>query len=84
MRPDGVVVLTPAFDQHLGFVQRGEDLAVEKLVTQLAVEALVAAILPGASRFDEQGLNAYRSFRILCSHPGPARLSFTRDPESDL
>ena len=55
MRPDGVVVLPPAFDQHLGFVQRGEDLAVEKLVTQLAVEALVAAILPGASRFDEQG-----------------------------
>ena len=54
MRPDGVVVLPPAFDQHLGFVQRGEDLAVEKLVTQLAVEALVVAILLGASRFDEQ------------------------------
>jgi hypothetical protein len=53
VRPDGVVVLTPAFDQHLGFVQRGEVLAVERLVTQLSMEALIVANLPGTSRFDE-------------------------------
>jgi hypothetical protein len=46
------------FDQHLGFGQRGEVLAVEQLVTQLAIEALIMAVLLGAFQFDEQGLYA--------------------------
>ena len=33
-----VVMLPPLFDQNLGLLQRIEDLAVEQLVSQLAVE----------------------------------------------
>src|ERR1019366_8497678 len=34
MRPDGVVVTAPAFDDDLSFPQREEDFAVEQFVTQ--------------------------------------------------
>ena len=37
MRPDGVVVVAPLFDQHLGLLQRVEDLAVRQLVAEFAV-----------------------------------------------
>ena len=46
MRPDGVVMVAPAADQDLGFPERIEDLAVEELVAQLAVEAFALAIFP--------------------------------------
>ena len=34
MRPDGVVVATPALDDDLGLTQGVEDLAIEQLVAQ--------------------------------------------------
>jgi len=55
VRPFGVVEAPPVFDQHLGFPQRVEDLAVQALVPQLAVEALIVAVFPRGPRGDEQG-----------------------------
>ena len=55
MWPDRVVVLSPAFDEHLRFLQRVEDFSAQKLVAELSVEGLVVSVLPGDSRFDEQG-----------------------------
>lgn len=52
MRSDGVVVLPPLLDDNLGFLQTVEDLAVEQLIAQFAVEAFAIAVLPRASRFD--------------------------------
>lgn len=46
MRSHGVVVDTPTLDQDDCFLQGIEDLAVEKLVPELAGKALVLAILP--------------------------------------
>jgi hypothetical protein len=36
--PNGVVVTTPPFNEDLGLLDGIEDLAVEQLITQLAVE----------------------------------------------
>ena len=47
MRSEGVVVVPPTLDQNLGFLQSEEDLAVQALIPELAVEALVVAIFPG-------------------------------------
>ena len=47
MRPDGVVVPPPLLDDNSRLFEAVEDLPVEQLVTQLAVEALVVAVLPG-------------------------------------
>jgi len=58
VRPDGVVIPAPTLDQYLRLLQRVEDLAVEHLVPELAVEALVVTVLPWAARFDEQCLHA--------------------------
>jgi hypothetical protein len=46
--PYGVVVLAPLFDQHLGFLERVEHLAVQQLVAELAVEGFDVAVLPRA------------------------------------
>ena len=46
MRTDSVVVLTPFFDDDLGFLERVEDLSIEQLVAELCVEALAVAVLP--------------------------------------
>lgn len=51
---NGVVVLTPTLNEHLCFPQRVEDLAVEQLVTQLAVEALDLPVLPLTPGLDVQ------------------------------
>ena len=58
MRSDGIVVASPVLDQHLRLSQRREDLAVEKLVPQLRVQALAVAVLPWTSRFDVERLDA--------------------------
>src|SRR5208283_1939254 len=55
-----VVVTPPGFDQDLGLGQAEEDLAVEQLIAQLAVEALAVAVLPGAAGLDVGGLGADR------------------------
>ena len=52
-----VVVMAPALDENLGFEEGVEDLTVEQLVAQLAVEAFIVAILPGASGLDVEGLH---------------------------
>ncbi len=46
----------PCFDHYLRLPQRVEDLAVEELITELAVEAFAVAVLPRAPRFDVGGL----------------------------
>lgn len=58
MRADGVVVPPPLFDDDLGFSQRVEDLTVEQLVSELAVEAFIVAVLPRAAWFDEERADA--------------------------
>src|SRR5215472_1318412 len=55
MRPDSIVVPSPTLDDDLGFAQRIEDLAVEKLVAQACIEALDKAVLPRAARGDVGG-----------------------------
>jgi len=47
----------PALDQDDRFLQRVEDLPVEQLVPQLAVEALIVAVLPWRARLDVEGLH---------------------------
>jgi len=56
VRPDRVVLPPPSLDQHLRLLEREEDLPVEQLIPQLAVEALHIAVLPRAPRLDEEGL----------------------------
>ena len=58
MRSDGVVVFAPALDQHFGLAQRHEYLTIQKLVSELRVQALAIAILPWASRFYVERLDA--------------------------
>jgi len=53
-------VLTPAFNDEPRLGQRVEDLAVEQLISQLAVEALAIAVLPGNTGLDERRLCAHR------------------------
>ena len=54
MRPDVVVLPPPALGEHLDLLERVEDLAVEKLVSQSGIERLDVAVLPGATRLDEE------------------------------
>jgi hypothetical protein len=51
----------PAFDEHVGFPTRLEDLAIEPFGSQLAVETLDIASFPRTSRFDEQRLDTHPS-----------------------
>src|SRR6266550_834509 len=52
MRPDRVVVASPALDDDLGLAQSVEDLAVEQLIAKAGVEALDVAVLPRAAPLD--------------------------------
>ena len=52
MRPDGVVVPPPAFEDDLRLAQAVEDLAIQQLVTEPGIEALHIAIFPRAARGD--------------------------------
>lgn len=56
MRPHGVVVTTPAFDDDLRFPQRVEDLAIEQLVAQPGIKTLNEPVLPRTARRDVGGL----------------------------
>ncbi len=46
MRPDGIVMVSPALNENLGFAERGEDLTVKQLISELAIKALIVSILP--------------------------------------
>jgi hypothetical protein len=48
----GVVVDPEVLGQHLGLEERLEDLPVEELVSELAVERLDEGVLPGTAGFD--------------------------------
>jgi hypothetical protein len=65
MRPDSVVVPSPAFDDDLGFAQCVEDLAVEELVAQTCIEAFDEAVLPRAAWRNVGGLRPDRADPIL-------------------
>ena len=58
MRSERDVVLPPAFDDDLRFLQRVEDFAIKELVAELRVEALAIAVLPRAAGHDVGGLGA--------------------------
>ena len=47
MWPDGIVVMPPSLDQHFRLCQSVEDLRVQYLVPEFAVEVFVVAVLPG-------------------------------------
>ena len=51
-------MVTPLTDQDLCFSEAVEDLAIEQLVSQLAVKAFAAAVLLGTAQFDVQGFRA--------------------------
>jgi hypothetical protein len=57
MRPEGVVFQTPSFYQYLSLFQCIEDLSVKQLIPDLTVEALVIAVLQGASCLDVERLD---------------------------
>ncbi len=65
MRPNGVVVTPPTLDDDLGFLQRGEDLAIEQLIPQAGIGVLDVAVLPKAAGFDVGSLGTNSSDRIL-------------------
>ncbi len=58
MRAHPVVVLAPPLDQHPRFGHRVEDLAVQHLVAQLAVQALRVVGLSWAARLDVERLHS--------------------------
>src|SRR5664280_1797560 len=58
VRPQTVVEPPPAGDEDLRLLERVEEFAVQEFVTQLAVERLDVAVLPGGAGLDEQGGDA--------------------------
>ena len=56
MRPNGIVDLTAAFDQHPGLEQGGEHRAGQQFVPQLPVKALHVDVPPGRSWRDVERL----------------------------
>ena len=66
MWSDGVVVVSPLLDKHLGLLECVEDLTIEQLVSELTVEALVEAVLRRAIIVDEAG--------VSCSSPALPKL----------
>jgi len=53
----GIVQPPPLLDEYDGLGQCVEDLTVQELVPQLAVEALVVAVLPRIARLDVERLD---------------------------
>src|SRR5665213_3526565 len=51
--------MAPLADDDLGFLQAVEDLTVEQLVAQLAVEAFTIAVLPRTARRDVESLGTH-------------------------
>ena len=58
MRANGVVVPSPALDDHLGLLQRVKDFTVEQFIAKLRVEAFAIAVLPRAAWFDVGGFDS--------------------------
>ncbi len=66
MRHDGVVVTLPSFDQHLGLTQQVEELPVQPLVPELAIEGFVVAVFPPQSRARRRRC-AFQAIARTCS-----------------
>ena len=80
---DGIVLAPPLLDQHGRLRQRVEDLPVQQLVPELAVEALVVAVLPrAASSARKRSLR--RSPRLLHPSSGSRPLGRTGHPFSPV
>ena len=47
MWPDGVVMMSLAFDEDLCLVECVEDFSVEQFVAELTVKTIIMAVLPG-------------------------------------
>ena len=58
MWTDMVKVLTPGFDHDAGLLAASEPFERQALIAELAVEALVVAVLPGFARIDVRGVDA--------------------------
>gem|GEM_PF-5580447 len=54
-------MLAPPLDQHPRLRHRVEDLAVQELVAQFAVQALHVAVLPRVARLDAERLHTHLS-----------------------
>ena len=52
VRPDGIVVAAPFFDDNPDLLENIEYLAVEQLISEPRLEALAVAILPRGARCD--------------------------------
>ena len=60
MRTQCVEVNAPLLDQYLRFAHAVEQLAIEPLISELAVKALAIAVLPRTAWFDAQRSGAHR------------------------
>ena len=58
MRPHGVEVPAPVFDDDLGLGSGAEPFETQTFIAELAVEAFVHAILPGLAWFDQRRVDA--------------------------
>ena len=56
VRPDGIVMAPPLFDDDPGFFERVEYLAVEEFVPEPGVEAFAIAVFPRRAWLDVGGL----------------------------
>ena len=49
-----IVILSPAFNQYLGFLQGVKDLTVQQFIAHLAIERFHIPIFPGTAWLDEK------------------------------
>ena len=56
MRSNRVVVNAPLFYQNACFIEAVEQLSIQELVAELAIEAFTVTILPRTARFDVSSL----------------------------
>ena len=61
MRAFGVVEASPLLNEHLRFLQRVEDLAVQALIPQFSIETFAIAVLPGRPGLDVERLDVQLS-----------------------
>jgi len=86
MRPNGVVLVPPSFDHHLGLSQCVEYLSLEQLISQFSIEAFVVTVLPGATSLDIEGLHSQigQLLRNGCGMGSPPRIRTAKNSEKLL
>lgn len=77
MRSDGVVLSAPLLDDHSGFLQAVEDLLIEALVPEFAIEGLTITVLPWTAGLDVQRLRSQPG-EPLTDDPGRHLCSIVR------